>query len=135
MNLNLSFRPLFMTVAACALLACNDDSNDPSGAISIGVDPAVVTIAQGGSGTVTVTLSRTPGFSNPVTLSMSNLPTGVTATFTPQVLEGLVASSAVDLDVGATTALGNHILVINATADGGSTTLTFTLTVVAAGLR
>jgi len=134
MTRNLSSRRLFMAAATIALLACDDDSNDPSGAISIGVDPAVVTIAQGGSGTVTVTLSRTPSFSNPVTLSIANLPTGVTATFTPQVLEGLVATSAVDIDVGPTTALGNHILVINATADGGATTLTFTLTVVVPGL-
>jgi serine protease len=121
---------LLAAVASIALLACDDDTT-PSGAISIAVSPSVVTIAQGASGSVTVSLSRTPGFSNPVTLSLSGLPAGVTTTITPQVLEGLVASAVIEIEVGAAVAIGNHFGTVNASAEGGQTTLVFTLSVVA----
>ena len=134
-TLNRTFTRLFVAGATVAVLACNDDTDTPSGAISIGVDPAVVSIAQGGTGAVTVTLSRTPGFSNPVTLSVLNLPTGATATITPPVLESLVASAVIEIQVGPTVAVGNHIVRVNASAQGGETDLTFTLTVIAAGLH
>ena len=132
--MNLSFQRsttrLLAAVATVALLACDDDT-DPSGAISIAVSPSTVTIAQGASGSVTVSLSRTPGFSNPVTLSLSGLPAGVTSTITPPVLEGLIASAEIELDVGPAVALGNHLVTVNASAQGGQTTLVFTLTVAA----
>ena len=133
--INRTITRLFMTAAIVAVVACSDDTDSPSGAISIGVDPAVVTIAQGGTGAVTVTLSRTPGFSNPVTLSVLNLPTGATATITPPVLESLVASAVIEIQVGSTVAVGNHIVRVHAAAEGGQTDLTFTLTVIAAGLH
>lgn len=123
---------LLAAVATLALLACDDDT-DPSGAISIAVSPSTVTIAQGGSGTVTVSLSRTPGFSNPVTLAVSGLPAGVTTTITPTVLEGLVASAEIEIDVGAAVPIGNHLGTVSASASGGQTTLVFTLAVTAGG--
>ena len=135
MNFTRSIGRLFMAAATVAVLACSDDDQTPSGAISIGVDPAVVTIAQGSTGAVAVTLSRTPGFSNPVTLTVLNLPTGASATATPPVLEGLVASSVIEIQVGPTVAVGNHTVRINASAEGGQTDLAFTLTVIAAGIH
>jgi hypothetical protein len=127
-----SISRLFLAVGTVALLACDDDT-DPSGAISIAVSPSTVTIAQGGSGAVTVSLSRTPGFSNPVTLAVSGLPAGVTTTITPTVLEGLVASAEIEIDVGAAVAIGNHLGTVTASATGGQTTLVFTLAVTAGG--
>jgi hypothetical protein len=134
-NFNRSIRRLFVAAATSALVACSDDDESPSGAISIAVDPAVVTIPQGGVGTVTVSLSRTPGFSNPVTLTVSNLPTGATATVTPPVLETLVASAVIEIQVGQVVAPGNYVVRVNASAEGGQTDLTFTLTVTAASLQ
>ena len=132
MSLKRSTSRLFATLATVALLACDDDT-DPSGAISIAVSPSTVTIPQGGSGAVTVSLSRTPSFSNPVTLSLSGFPAGVTSTITPTVLEGLVASAQIEIDVGPAVAIGNHLGTVTATADGGNTTLVFTLAVTAGG--
>ena len=134
MSFKRSTSRFFLAAATVALLACDDDTT-PSGAISIGVAPSPVTIAQGGTGSVTVSLSRTPGFSNPVTLAVSGLPAGVTTTITPPILEGLVASAVIEINVAPTVALGNHLGTVNASADGGQTNLTFTLTVVAAGIR
>ena len=130
MTVSRSIKNVFTVVAVAALLACDDDTTPP-GAISIAVSPGTITIAQGSTGSVTVTLSRTPGFSNPVTLSVSGLPAGVTTTITPNVLEGLVASAEIDITVGAAVPPGNYLGRVNATAEGGETTLTWQLTVTA----
>ena len=130
MTFNRTFQRAFALAAVTVLLACDDDTT-PSGAISIAVSPGTISIAQGSTGSVTVTLSRTPGFANPVTLSVAGLPAGVTTTITPTVLEGLVASSVIEITVGAAVTPGNYIGRVNATAEGGETTLTWTLTVTA----
>ena len=135
MIFNRSVKRLVFAAATIALVGCSDEDESPSGAISIAVDPAVVTIPQGGVGTVTVSLSRTPGFSNPVTLTVANLPPGATATVTPPVLETLVASATIEIQVGQAVAPGNYVVRVNASAEGGQTDLTFTLTVTAASLQ
>ena len=50
---------------------------------SVSLNPASLTIPQGGSGTSTTTVTSTGGFSSPVTLACIGQPTGVTCTFVP----------------------------------------------------
>ncbi|MFI6638561.1 M28 family peptidase [Streptomyces sp. NPDC050504] len=54
---------------------------------SIGLNPASGTIQQGGSVTTTVSTNTTQGNAQSVTLSASNLPSGVSATFDPATVQ------------------------------------------------
>src|SRR5207237_2476190 len=76
------------------LVAANYDSNTISVLINTGTvtaqpnytvsaSPSSLTITQGGSGTSTITLTPRNGFSGSVSLSASGLPSGVTASFSP----------------------------------------------------
>jgi hypothetical protein len=123
------------TVALAVLLALgcsDDDSTDTTGAYSLAVNPAVLTLPQGGTGAVTVTLTRIGGFGGPVTLAVSGLPAGITTTITPPQLTGNVSSAVIDVAVAGTVAVGNHIATVTATAQGvGQVTLAFTVSVTA----
>jgi len=113
----------------------DDDSTDTTGAYSLAVTPGVLTLPQGGTGAVTVSLTRIGGFGGPVTLAVSGLPAGITTTITPTQLTGNVSSATIDVAVAATVAVGNHVAIVTATAQGvGQVTLAFTVSVTAAPL-
>ena len=119
-------------VAILLALACSDDSTDTTGAYSLAVNPAVLTLPQGGTGAVTVSLTRIGGFGGPVTLAVSGLPAGITTTITPTQLTGNVSSATIDVTVAATVATGNHVATVTASAQGvGQVTLAFTVSVTA----
>jgi hypothetical protein len=50
---------------------------------TLGVSPAVLTVAQGGNGTSTITITSENSFNSEVSLSVSGLPAGVTAALSP----------------------------------------------------
>ena len=77
---------------------------------SLLVSPASVQIPAGGSGFVTVTLSRLNGFSGAVTLAGAGLPTGVVATGTISAgVSTLLLPIAVDPGVAATAYAGTSL--------------------------
>jgi hypothetical protein len=85
-----------------------------------------ISIAQGASGTVTVALART-NFTGDVSLSVSGLPTGATASFNPAVVS--TTSSVLTIATG-TAAVGTYNLTITGTATGSAdrtTPLTLTI--------
>lgn len=89
-------------------------------------------VEQGGTGTSTITLTRTGGNTSNVTLALEGAPTGVTGSFAPAVTNG--ASSTLTLTVAPTAAVGTSTLTVRGTADGlAAQTTTFTLTVTAPG--
>ena len=55
----------------------------PTPAMSLSLGATATTVTVGASGTVPVTITRTNGFDQPVTLAAEGLPTGITATFDP----------------------------------------------------
>ena len=55
---------------------------------SLSATPPSQTVAQGASGNYSVTITPTNGFADPVTFSVSGLPTGATGTFTPNPATG-----------------------------------------------
>src|ERR671932_1919399 len=75
---------------------------------SIAASPSSATVAPGGSADYTVTVSRTGGFSDPVTLSASGLPAGATATFTPNPAD----SSTLTVATNSATPPGTYPLTI-----------------------
>src|SRR5205814_1469247 len=68
---------------------------------TLSLAPAALTIAQGATGTTTVTITRT-NFTGAVTLSLGSAPTGVTGAFDPAAPTG--TSSALTVSVGAAVA-------------------------------
>jgi subtilisin family serine protease len=82
---------------------------------SLSATPASRTVTAGGSTTYTVSIARTNGFAGSVSLGVTGLPTGATASFSPN-----PASSASTLTVSSstTTAPGTSTLTITGTSGG-----------------
>jgi alpha-tubulin suppressor-like RCC1 family protein len=118
-----------LLLPALALLAAagcgdKDDGGAPTepptgggGSFQFTIDPATVTVHHGGSGTATITLVRV-AFDKPVQLSAENLPTGVTATFSPATVPGNATTSTLTLTVAPTAEVGSHEITVRAKADG-----------------
>jgi photosystem II stability/assembly factor-like uncharacterized protein len=117
------------------LLGCSNGEGDPSGpaaSIQVAVSPATLTLEQGQSGTVTLTLTRGGGFSGTVSVAVSGLPAGVTASVSPSPLTGATTSAIVTVTVGPQVAPGTYTATVQASAAGvGSVTATYQLTVTA----
>jgi uncharacterized membrane protein len=130
------FKPAWRVVAALALMTAvgcgDDDGNGPEGSISVTASPSALTVQQGASGTVTVTLTRGGGFADPVNVTVEGLPAGVTATVSPTSLTGTTTSATVTVNVASTVAAGTYTATIRASATGvGAATVQYTLTVTA----
>jgi len=101
---------------------------------TIAASPTSTSIAQGGSGNVTISTTVSGGFNNAVALSASGQPSGTTVAFNPTSIAAPGAgSSTMSITVGASTATGTYPITVTGT--GGSTThnTTVTLTVTASG--
>jgi len=98
------------------------------GSFSLSAAPASLTVRRGNTGTYTVTITRTAGFSGAVALSVSGLPSGVTGTFNPSSVTG--TSSALTITAAGSAQRATRTLTITGTSAGAPTkTTTVTLTV------
>jgi xyloglucan-specific exo-beta-1,4-glucanase len=104
---------------------------EPSGVsnpdFSISPNPPSLTIPRGGSGTITIPVTRTGGFTGSVALSVSGLPSGCTASFNPNPVTG--SSSVLTISCSSTATLGAANVTITATGGGLTRTSTISLTV------
>jgi hypothetical protein len=73
----------------------------------------------GAKATLAVKATRTGNFKDPITLAITGLPAGITATPTPLVLPANVADLAIMLDVPATAGTTSSLLTITGTATVG----------------
>ena len=94
---------------------------------SLSVSPASLTINRGASGTRTVAIARTNGFTGSVDLSASGLPGGVTASFSPD--PTTANSSVLTLAASSTATLGTANVTINGAGTPGTRSTTLALTV------
>jgi len=81
----------------------------PQPDFTIGVTPTSQGLTQGGSGTNTITITSLHGFNSAATFSISGLPDGVTATFSPSSVTPSVngsATSTLTLTASSTFAMG-----------------------------
>lgn len=129
-----TFRPrrAFAPVIAALVYACSSggESSGPAYTIDISVSPSSLTIQQGGSGTVALTLTRGGGFADAVTASVSGLPSGVSVSVSPNQLTGSTTSAVVSVDVGASVTPGTYTATVTASATGvGAATASYTLVV------
>ena len=95
--------------------------------------PASASVQQGSSAAITVTSTVSYGFSAPVSLSVSGLPTGLTATFTPATFAAPGSGmSTLTFNAAGTAIAGSYALTIAASGGGIShlapVTLAVTLT-------
>jgi hypothetical protein len=91
---------------------------------SVAAVPSSQTVVQGGSADFSATVSRTGGFSDPVTLSVTGVPAGATATFSPNPSD----SSTLTIATSSTTPAGTYLLTITGAA--GATTHSTSATLV-----
>jgi hypothetical protein len=94
---------------------------------SLGATPATQTVVQGASGTYSVTITPSNGFSGGVTLSLSGLPTGASGTFTPNPATG---SETLTVTTTASTPAGTYPLTITGVSGSLTHTTTVSLTIV-----
>ncbi|HWZ46317.1 MAG TPA: hypothetical protein VNW97_22790 [Candidatus Saccharimonadales bacterium] len=95
---------------------------------SLSASPTSVSVTQGGSGSSTVTVNPSGGFTGSVSLSASGLPAGVTATFGTN---PTTSTSVLTLTASSTAATGTSTVTITGTSGALSHTTTVTLTVTA----
>jgi subtilase family serine protease len=107
---------------------------NPSGTanFTISASPTSVTITQGSNGTSTITITSQNSFSSATTLSASNLPSGVTAGFSPNPVtppaNGSV-NSTLTLTASATATTGTTTITVTGTSGSLSHSTNITLTV------
>ncbi len=94
---------------------------------SLAANPTSLTIDRGASGMVSIAITRTGGFTGSVTLSASNLPTGVTPTFNPTSATG--NSSSLTLAASSTAATGPSTVTVTGMGGGMTHSIPISLTV------
>jgi hypothetical protein len=128
-------RRALTAIAVLTAIGCggDDDGSGPTGSISLTASPTALSVPQGGTGQVTVTLVRGGGFSDPVNVTVEGLPNGATATVQPTQLTGNTTQATVTVTVASTVAAGAYPVTVRGSATGiGSATAPYTLTVTAA---
>lgn len=100
-------------------------------AIAIGATPTALTIVAGGTGSSTISIGRSTGYTAAVTLTLDNPPNGITGSFASAPTQG--NSSALTIAVAASVAPGAYPVTVKATAPGAADkTLALSLTITAA---
>jgi len=96
---------------------------------TLAATPATRTVTPGGAASYTATVTPGTGFIGTVNFSVSALPTGASATFTPSFVTGS-GSTTLNVSTGSSTPPGSYPLVISGTS--GQLTHTATVTLVVA---
>ena len=126
----------FAVLATAFTLACGDGDNEPSGnrgSIQLTLNPATLSLPQGSSGTIAVSVARAGGFTGVVTLAVSGMPTGVTTTIDPSQLSASTTTATVTVTTTAAVTPASYTATVTATGEGvTSATATHQLTVTAA---
>ena len=96
--------------------------------------PSSVSIAQGGTGSVTIASTLTGAFDSSIALSVSGLPSGVTAALSPTSLPAPGSGSAtLTLTVGSATPAGSYNVFVTGVGGGQTHATMVNLTVTTAG--
>jgi uncharacterized membrane protein len=97
---------------------------------AVSASPSSLSVAQGGSGSSTISTTVSGGFNSPVTLSASGLPTGVTASFNPaSIVAPGSGSSTFTLSANSTATTGTANVTVTASGGGVTHTTTVSLTI------
>ena len=119
------------TIAAALLssASCGSDTISTPGSFLIAITPTTRVTAPGTTTFVTAQVARTGGFNGAVTLTISNTPTGVSASMDPAIVSANVVESRINLTVAPTAPPGTSTIGLTGTAGLREFTATFTLTI------
>jgi hypothetical protein len=95
---------------------------------SLSTTPSSVTVTAGSTANYTENVTRTGGFTGPVSLTISGLPAGAAGTFTPNPNTG--ATSALAITTTASTPAGSYVFTVTGTSTSPALTRTSTATLV-----
>src|SRR5215469_4283175 len=98
----------------------------PQGNFTLSASPSSLTVVQGASGASTIAVNALNSFNSSVSLSVSGLPTGVTASFNPT---STTATSTVTLTASSTATTGTATVTITGTAGSLTNSTSLSLTV------
>src|SRR5258708_6951662 len=100
---------------------------------AVAASPASLSVTQGTSGSTTVSTTVSGGFNSAVALSVSGLPSGVTASFNPTSIAAPGSgSSTLTFTASSTATTGTATVTVTATGGGVTHTATVSLTINAA---
>jgi uncharacterized membrane protein len=100
------------------------------GSFSISASPTSLSIGQGNQGTSTITTAVSGGFNSAITLSVSGVPSGTTASFNPNPIAAPGSgNSTMNITVGASTPTGTYPITVTGNGGGVQQNTTVTLTV------
>ena len=120
------------TAGLITTLAGGGSSGSPAFAIS--ASPTSVSIAQGKSGSSTITSSVSGGFDAAVSLTASGQPSGVTVTLSPTSFAAPGSgTSTATIAVASTVATGTYTITVTGTSGSTTHTATISLTVTSTG--
>ncbi|WP_436494414.1 metallophosphoesterase [Actinokineospora sp. HUAS TT18] len=111
---------------------CKAKSTTPTPNFTVGLNPTAVSVAQGGSTTTTATVTSSGGFTAATALTVSGLPSGVTASVSPSSVTPPAngsASATVTVSASSTAASGTSTVTVTGTSGSLTKTATFTLQV------
>ncbi|MGH9126395.1 MAG: hypothetical protein ACRDZ8_16960, partial [Acidimicrobiales bacterium] len=100
----------------------------PGDDFSLGAEPPSLTVSDGSSASTTVTTQVTSGSTQPVALTVSGLPSGTTASFTPATVNS-GAASTLTISAPTTTPPGTSVLTVTGAGPSATHTTTVSLTV------
>jgi len=103
-------------------------SSSSSPGFSLSASPGSVSVAQGSSGSSTITSTVTGGFNSAITLSATGQPSGVTVGFSPTSITG-AGTSTMTMTVASSTATGTYLITVTGTSGSITQTTTVSLTV------
>jgi hypothetical protein len=105
---------------AIGVQACGDGATEPTpaagGTFTLTAAQAPVPVLQGGTGEANIAIVRSGGFAGSVTLAVTGVPAGVTATMNPSITTG--TTSTLVVTTAAAVATGNATVTITGTATG-----------------
>lgn len=100
----------------------------------VSTSPSTLSVAQGGSGTSKISTTVAGGFNSSIALSVSGLPSGVTASLSPTSIAAPGnGSSTITFNASSTAATGNFNVTVTATGGSITHTATIALSVTSAG--
>lgn len=109
-----------------ALAACNssDSTGENGGTVAVSATASQLFLVQGGTAKTTITLTRS-GYNAPVALTANGVPTGVTASFSPDTLSGAVLSSTLTLTAAVDAPTFQGAVGVTVTGSDGTGNSTF----------
>jgi hypothetical protein len=105
----------------------------PAQDFSVAASPASQAVVQGNPTSYTATVTPSGGFTGSVTVSVSGLPSGANATFSPNPITSGSGNSTVNVTTGTSTPAGSYALTITGTSGSLTHSATVTLVVTSAG--